>query len=149
MAKSYFRQNCCHKACCPHSFLTGRSPRPTVENFSGCLRNKRSFYYNFDERNHKGKCTDRNKHTTRVYTSFFKPRSELDWTPKQGKTALASDLLRKTIITLKGFTKSSDATNDRFIMILRKENTHHKCTGENKRTTRVYASFFTSQCELH
>ena len=49
----------------------------------------------------------------------------------------------------KGFTKSSGGTNDRSIMILRKETTHQKCNGDNKRTTRVYASFFTPQCELH
>ena len=50
--------------------------------FKGYLRNKRSFYYNFDQRNHKAKCTARSKRTTRVYTSFFKPRSDLRWPQK-------------------------------------------------------------------
>ena len=36
--------------------FSGRSPRPTVKKpFKGYLRNKRSFYYNLDERNHKAR----------------------------------------------------------------------------------------------
>ena len=44
----------------------------------------------------KAKCNASNKHTTGVYTSFFKQRSDLRWTQKKTKKELASDLMRKT-----------------------------------------------------
>ena len=140
------------------SFLTGRSPRPTAENnyyskgfTKGSSRtNDRSIIILTKEtRYHKAKCTAHNKYTTRVYTSFFKPRSDLRWTQKQAQRALASNLLRKTLITLKALQRVVGGTNDRFITILRKETANRKCTGDNKRTTRVYTSFFPPQCELH
>ena len=53
----------------------------------------------FYERNHKAKCTAHYKHTTSVYTSFFKTQSDMRWTWKKEQRALANDLLRKTIIS--------------------------------------------------
>ena len=48
----------------------------------------------------------------------------------------------------KGFTKGSGGTNDRSIMILMRKTPNEKCTEDNKRTTRVYTSFFTPQWEF-
>ena len=56
------------------------------------------------QRNHEAKCTAYNKHTTCVYSSFFKPQSDMrpeskrkgqKW--KQAQRAPASDLLQKTM----------------------------------------------------
>ena len=45
----------------------------------------------------------------------------------------------------KGFTKSIGGTSNRSIMILRRESAHQKCTADYKRTTSVYALFFSPQ----
>ena len=81
------------------SFLTGYSPRLTAKNINKCFNgftkgsfwNKRSIYFDFDERNHKVKCTAYNKHTTPVYTSFREPQSDSRWKQHQAQKGLASE----------------------------------------------------------
>ena len=120
--------------------------------FKGHLRNKLSFYYNLDERDHKAKCTPCNKYITRVYTSFFQPRNDLRWTQKHAKrSSLATYIFTAEKNCSKRLTKSSAGTNENSNPILEKETTHQECacTSDNKRTTSVYLLFFTPKCKLH
>ena len=79
-------------------------------------------------------------HKKCVYVVLLKPALDT----KASQRALASDPLRKTIITLRalqGLVVKQTIVTLWF--------TNQKGTGENKRTTRVYTSFFALHCELH
>ena len=96
----------------------------------------------------KAKCNASNKHTTGVYTSFFKQRSDLRWTQKKNEKGARQRLNAENNCS-KGLTKSTGGTNDRSITILGKETIHQECIGDYKSTTNVYVLFFTPKCELH